>query len=785
MLDLYELFSFKQLVEEPTRVTLTASSIIDHIATTCARNIVKSGVHEVSMSDHYMVYCIRKFNGAVEKDHKVIKTRKMKNFNEDAFLSDVSGICWELMLTETDDINTLVNNWSNLFSLIIGKHAPITEMRVSEKYCPWIDKDLRDLMHTRDKLRKAASKRKSQFLLDSYRQVRNKVSSRNIQLKKQYFTDKISACQGDMKESWKAVNELLNRRSKSSNIRCLKEAGTETVHKKGIAEAMNNFFCSVGKELADKIDFVPNPLLTGEYEVNANKAKFNFKTIKVKEIRAAFAKIKTAKSFGTDNISSYFLKLALPIIENSLAFLFNTSIETSQFPDSWKVARVTPIFKDGDKTEKSNYRPISVLPVISRLFEKLVFDQLYQYMKENGLFSPDQSGFLRLHSTLTCLLKNTDDWYNGLDLGRLVGLVFIDLKKAFDTVDHDILCEKLHIYGVQQRELSWFRSYLSNRKQFCRVNGVGSDMQNVGVGVPQGSCLGPLLFLIYINDLPLAVQGSTVSMYADDTSLCHQALNMTQLNGAINNDLKRLDTWLQGNKLSLNVTKTHSMVITTKQKRNVLKSTNQNLELNIRGNELDIVQKTKYLGVQIDCSLDWKEQVKAVSAKVSRAIGFLKHAKKFLPRATLENLYTGIVEPHFRYCCSVWGCCGSSEINQLQKLQNRAARIVTSSSFDTPSRPLIERLGWKTIEQLISYQSKTMVFKSLNELAPQYLSSLFKRNSQCSTRCLRNTETDLRVPKKTSANGQKCFSFRGAKLWNSLSAESKQASSLNSFKKSV
>ena len=183
---------------------------------------------------------------------------------------------------------------------------------------------------------------------------------------------------------------------------------------------------------------------------------------------------------------------------------------------------------------------------------------------------------------------------------------------------------------------------------------------------------------IYINDLPLAVQGSTVSMYADDTSLCHQALNMTQLNGAINNDLKRLDTWLQGNKLSLNVAKTHSMLITTKQKRNVLKSSNQNLELNIRNNELDVVQKTKYLGVQIDCSLDWKEQIKAVSAKVSRAIGFLKHATKFLPRETLENLYTGIVEPHFRHCCSVWGCCGSSEINQLQKLQNRAARIVTN-----------------------------------------------------------------------------------------------------------
>ena len=509
-----------------------------------------------------------------------------------------------------------------------------------------------------------------------------------------------------LKASWKAVNELLNKRSKSSNIKCLKEAGTETVNKRGISDAMNNFFCSIGKDLADKIDSVPNPLLTSEYEVNANKAKFNFRTIEVKEVRAAFAKIKTAKSFGIDNFSSYFLKLALPFIENSLAFLFNTSIETSQFPDSWNVARVTPIFKEGDKTEKSNYRPISVLPVISRLFEKLVFDQLYQCMKEYGLFSPDQSGFLRLHSTLTCLLKNTDDWYNGLDLGRLVGLVFIDLKKAFDTVDHDILCEKLQIYGVQQRELFWFRSYLSNRKQFCRVNGVASDIQDVEVGVPQGSCLGPLLFLIYINDLPLAVQGSTVSMYTDDTSLCHQAINMTQLNGAINNDLKQLYAWLQGNKLSLNVTKTHSMLITTNQKRNILKSTDQNLELSIHGKELDIVQKTKCLGVQIDCSLDTKEEIKAVSAKVSRAIGFSKHAKKFLPRETLENLYTGIVEQHFQYCCSVWGCCGSREISQLQKLQNRAARIVTNSSFDTPSRPLIEGLGWRTIEQLISIESK-------------------------------------------------------------------------------
>ena len=175
------------------------------------------------------------------------------------------------------------------------------------------------------------------------------------------------------------------------------------------------------------------------------------------------------------------------------------------------------------------------------------------------------------------------------------------------------------------------------------------------MGVPQGLCLGPLLFLIYINDLPEAVQGSSVTVYADDTRLCHQSRDLTQLNEAMNSDLSKLETWLQGNKLSLNVAKTHSMLISTKQKHKSLKSRNEALDLKIRDNELEVVQKTKYLGVQIDCSLNWKEQIKAVSTKVSRAIGLSRHAKSCLPQASLKTLFfTGIVEPHFRYCCSVW-----------------------------------------------------------------------------------------------------------------------------------
>ena len=318
------------------------------------------------------------------------------------------------MFQQTDDINTLVNDWSTLFSLIIEKHAPLKEMRVSEKYCPWIDKDPKGLMRARDRLKTTALKRKSPILIDAYRQARNRVNSLNIELKKQYFSKKISECKGNMKESWKTINELLNKRSKSCNVDCLKDSGNTIVNKRDISDTMNNFFCTIGEKLASKIDAAPNPLLAGDYGGSDKSVRFQFRTIDVLEVRDAIAKTKTSKSFGKDSISCYFLKLALPFIENSLACLFNTSIETSQFPDSWKLARVTPIFKEGDKTEKSNYRPISVLPVISRLFEKLVANQIYQHMNDNGYFSPDQSGFLRLHSTATCLLKTlmtgTIDW---------------------------------------------------------------------------------------------------------------------------------------------------------------------------------------------------------------------------------------------------------------------------------------------------------------------------------------------------------------------------------------
>ena len=748
--NLYDLFSLKQIINEPTRVTLTTSTLIDHISTSCIDNILESGVHKVSMSDHYMVFCKRKINAGLG-GHKMVVTRNMKLFNESAFLADISSIDWELVVNKTDDVNVMVEKWSSLFSAVIEKHAPTREMRVSDRNSPWINTEIKLLMKSRDKLKKAAVKNKSSSLMEDYRKVRNRVNSLNILLKQQYFMDKISENKGNMKECWKITSKLLNKCSKSTNITYIKDGDIEIREKREISNTMNNYFCSVGEDLANNVEKSSNPLLTGKYTVNQTAVCFEFKEVECTHIRDAICKMKTSKGSGNDNISSYFLKISLPFITKSLCCIFNKSILKCVFPAQWKIARVTPIFKEGDKNAKSNYRPISVLPVISRLFEKLVYNQLYEYMSTNGLIASCQSGFRAHHSTTTALLKCTDDWLNGIDAGKYAGVVFVDLKKAFDTVDHGILLQKLAHYGVQGHELEWFKSYLSKRTQFTRVNGCDSRVQSISLGVPQGSCLGPLLFSIYINDLPMVIDNAKVYMYADDTCISFQADSVAKLNEGLNKDLEALDSWLSGNILSLNVAKTQSMTISTKHKQAALEKKNEQLCLQMRNETLGAVQNAKYLGVHIDNSLDWKKHIQETSKKISRSLGMLKYAKRYLPFHALKNLYTSVIDPSFRYCCSVWGVCGAAEIHQLQKLQNRAARIITGSNYDAPSKPLIESLGWKTINDMIQFESRVMVFKSLNRLTPQYLSDLFVANSTNPSYNLRSTDTDLTLPKRNTS----------------------------------
>ena len=272
-------------------------------------------------------------------------------------------------------------------------------------------------------------------------------------------------------------------------------------------------------------------------------------------------------------------------------------------------------------------------------------------------------------------------------------------------------------------------------------------------------------------------------MYADDTSISFSSNSIPHINQKMNSDLC-LKTWMESNKLSLNVTKTQTILIGGRQKlKDIENSDPQNLQIAIDQEPVSKIKHFRYLGVEVDQFLSWEGHISALIEKISSGIGMLRHGKRYFPLTTVQSMYKSIIEPHFRFCCSVWGVCSATTLNKLQKLQNRIARIATSSPYDAPSQPLLEKLGWQTIRELIDMETATMVYRSINNEAPDYLSTLFERLSQNTINELRNTKTDLKLPLLKTTNGQKCFSYRGARLWNNLSDNVKKTQTPYQFKK--
>ena len=299
--------------------------------------------------------------------------------------------------------------------------------------------------------------------------------------------------------------------------------------------------------------------------------------------------------------------------------IFNKSLSSGSFPGDWKCVRVTPLFKQGERTDVNNYRPISVISVIAKVFERIVYNQLYGFLANEEIITKQQSGFRSLHSTVTALLEATDSWAFNIDCGNAVNaVVFLDFKKAFDTVDHNVLLAKLSLYGIQDSAYDWFKSYLNNRTQKCVVNGSLSKVCSLGCGVPEGTILGPLLFLIYINDLPNCVSFCQPRMYAGDTHLTHSSADLHSVQSSLNRDLSNIHKWLLCNKLTLNTTKTEFMLIGSRQKLSIL---SESLELLIDNVPIKQVSTTKSLGILIDDNMAWHSHMTHYPKRLPPALG--------------------------------------------------------------------------------------------------------------------------------------------------------------------
>ena len=380
-----------------------------------------------------------------------------------------------------------------------------------------------------------------------------------------------------------------------------------------------------------------------------------------------------------------------------------------------------------------------------------------------------------------------DNWYENMDNGKLTGVVFIDIRKAFDSIDHAILPQKSAYYGVSQLEHTWFQSYLANRQQQCHVNGSLSTKKEIICGVPQGSILGPLLFLIYINDLPNCLKKTAPCLYADDTQIFASFHDPVELANDINSDLVNVMNWLNVNKLQSHSSKTKLMIIGSKQNLNN-KAGDLNSSITLNNNLLSSVVSNKCLGVDIDKTLSFRIHIEDICKKICSGVGILRRIKPFVPQGSLVTLYKSLIQPYFDYCAPLWDTCDKALKDKLQILQNRAARVITGVTYHDRirSNDLLQLLGWDTLHVRRAKLKCILLYKVLNEDYSPCLGESFVRLTNLNRGYnLRNDETDLALPKPKTNFLKRSFKYSASMLWNNLSLEAKTATSLRQFKQNI
>jgi hypothetical protein len=472
--------------------------------------------------------------------------------------------------------------------------------------------------------------------------------------------------------------------------------------------------------------------------------------------------------------------MAAHTIAPSLYVLFNKSLNLGHVPRDWKLARVTPLYKGkGSKSELGNYRPISVISHIPKIIEKFVSFSFNKFLSDNSLLHNDQFAYRKSQSTVNALHTLVDSTMSNINNGMLTGIVQLDLTKGFDLVNHEILLFKLNKYGVVNNCLSWFESYLSDRQQLVHFNGSNSSICNLSIGVPQGTILGPTLFVLYINDFSNSIGPLICIRYADDTSLGACDYNLTTLQSKLQSGTDKAIEWLNNNRLLVNSNKCSCMLIGSRQR-----IANLSLDIYIAGNILEMCTSTKLLGIYIDNCLSWDKQIEYLSNKLSPKLGVLYRLSKFTPSYLLNTIYSTLIQPDIDYCISIWGNCAATYLNKIQSLQNRAVRILCNVyDWNVSSSALLSRLSLMSVPIRRDYFIGILMFKTVNGFGLEYLLPELTYVNQYHNYNTRAASNNLIIPNKPNCELYKTsMHYKGIQLWNKLPVSMKNLEDITQFK---
>ena len=578
-----------------------------------------------------------------------------------------------------------------------------------------------------------------------------------------------------MRYSWKLINEVINKSNLKPELPdCFKRNESLITDPTEISNNFNEYFVNVGPNLAAKIPIREVHFSTFLGERSSNS--IFLEAVTEKEVEFEISQLNGKKSSGYDEIPPKLVKNISKHIVKPLTYIYNQSLLTGVIPNDLKIALVTPVFKANHKEKFNNYRPISVLSCFSKILEKIMYKRVIKYLDKNNILFQSQYGFRKKHSTNLAIELMTKI-LQAIENGEYTVGVFLDLAKAFDTVNHEILLRKLEHYGIRGIVLEWFTNYLTNRKQIVKYKFEKSERLTIKCGVPQGSVLGPLLFLSYMNDISRCSEILSVILFADDTNLFYSHKNIDTLNKTVNQELKKIARWLCANKLSLNIKKTHFIIFKSKKRK-----LNQTVSIKINEQPIELVKYTKFLGVYIDEELSWKHHIDQVVSKISKMTGIMAKVRHYLSLKTLQTIYYTIVYPYLTYCNIIWTSTYPTRLKPLFRVQKKIVRIMTFAKYNKESRPLFLQLKLLNIYQLNTYFTALFMYSYFNNNLPNYFTNYFTLNKEMHGHNTRSA-SNIYINYRRTNYGKFSLKIRGAQIWNELPKELRISQSYNSFQK--